>query len=196
MNCFSFFKTSVKIFLCTISLCFGAEETAIFAGGCFWCTQHDFDQVPGVISTTAGYTGGDVDNPTYEQVSDGGTGHLESVQVTYDSDQVTYNQLLDFYFHNVDPTRDDGQFCDKGPEYRPAIFYVTEEQREEAEQYKESLIASKRFKHVLVQILPAKTFYPAEDYHQEYWKKNPVRYKYYRHRCGRDARLKQLWGSS
>lgn len=167
-------------------------EVAIFAGGCFWCMEHDFDQVPGVISTTSGYTGGTKVDPTYEEVSSGKTGHVESVQVVYDPSKVSYEHLLDFYFHNIDPTRNDGQFCDEGSQYRPVIFYENEEQKRLAEQYKQNLIASKKVEPVLVDILPAQTFYPAEEYHQKYYKKNPIRYKFYRTTCGRDRRLKQL----
>lgn len=168
-------------------------EIAIFAGGCFWCMEKDFDHVKGVISTTSGYTGGTQKNPTYEEVSAGGTGHVESVQVTYDATKVSYEQLLDFYFHNIDPTRDDGQFCDKGNQYRPVIFYMNESQKAAAEKYKQDLIASKKIQPVLVQILPASTFYPAEEYHQKYYRKNPVRYKFYRYNCGRDKRIKEVW---
>jgi peptide-methionine (S)-S-oxide reductase len=173
----------------------GKYDVATFAGGCFWCVQKDFDHVKGVISTTAGYTGGHKENPTYEEVSAGGTGHLESVQVVYDPQQVSYEKLLDFYFHNIDPTRDDGQFCDEGKQYRPVIFYHDENQKNLAEKYKQKLIDSKKVHPVLVEILPAKTFYPAEDYHQKYYIKNPLRYKFYRYNCGRDKRLKELWGS-
>lgn len=169
-------------------------QVALFAGGCFWCMQHDFDQVNGVVSTTAGYTGGTKVDPTYEEVSSGETGHVEAVQVVYDPSKVSYEQLLDFYFHNIDPTRDDGQFCDKGSEYRPVIFYENEEQKQLALKYKQDLIASKKIQPVRVDILPAKTFYPAEEYHQDYYKKNPLRYKFYRSNCGRDKRLRQLWG--
>ncbi len=171
-------------------------ETAIFAGGCFWCVQHDFDQLSGVVSTTSGYTGGHVDNPSYEEVSAGGTGHVESVEVVYDPSKISYEQLLNFYFHNVDPTRNDGQFCDTGNQYRPVIFYENDTQKKLAEEYKQKLIDSKKMEPILVEILPAKKFYPAEDYHQEYADKNPVRYKFYRTTCGRDKRLKQLWGKS
>lgn len=167
-------------------------EVAIFAGGCFWCMESDFDKVPGVISTTSGYTGGTKVDPTYEEVSAGKTGHVESVQVVYDPSKVSYEELLNFYFHNIDPTRNDGQFCDEGSQYRPVIFYENVEQRRLAEQYKQNLIASKKVEPVLVDILPAKTFYPAEEYHQKYYKKNPIRYKFYRTTCGRDRRLKQL----
>lgn len=167
---------------------------ATFASGCFWCTQHDFDQVKGVVSTKSGYTGGEKENPTYEEVSAGGTGHVESVEVTYDPKIVSYQQLLDFYWVNVDPTRNDGQFCDKGNQYRPVIFYHNENQKELAEKSKNKLIADHKISPILVDILPAKTFYAAEEYHQEYHKKNPVRYNFYRYRCGRDARLQEIWG--
>lgn len=170
-------------------------EDATFASGCFWCTQHDFDQIKGVISTTAGYTGGEKVNPSYEEVSSGGSGHIESLQVKYDPKVVSYQELLDFYWHNVDPTRNDGQFCDKGSQYRPVIFYHNENQRELAEKSKKQLIAANQIHPILVEILPAKIFYPAEEYHQDYYKKNPIRYKFYRYNCGRDARLKEIWGT-
>ena len=191
-----FVKVVIGVFLMTSNL-FSSEntETAIFAGGCFWCLQHDFDQVPGVVSTTAGYAGGNTKNPTYEEVSAGGTGYLESVRVVFDPQKVTYVQLLDFYWHNIDPTRNDGQFCDTGDQYRPVIFYSTDTQRNEAETSKEELIQANQVKPILVEILPIGTFYPAEEYHQEYYKKNPLRYKFYRMRCGRDERLKEVWGS-
>lgn len=171
-------------------------EYATFASGCFWCTQHDFDQVKGVISTTAGYTGGEKVNPTYEEVSAGGSGHVESLKVKYDPKVVSYQELLDFYWHTVDPTRNDGQFCDKGSQYRPVIFYHDAKQKELAEKSKNQLIADKKVQPILVEILPAKAFYPAEEYHQDYYKKNPVRYKFYRYKCGRDARLEEIWGTS
>jgi len=172
------------------------EEYATFASGCFWCTQHDFDQVKGVISTTVGYIGGDKVNPTYDQVSSGKTGHVESLQVKYDPNQVSYEELLKFYWHNTDPTRNDGQFCDEGKQYRPVIFYHNESQKNLAEKYKSELISEKKITPILVEILPAKTFYPAEEYHQNYYKKNPLRYKFYRYRCGRDNRLEELWGQT
>ncbi|MBA3815641.1 MAG: peptide-methionine (S)-S-oxide reductase MsrA [Parachlamydiaceae bacterium] len=169
-------------------------EYATFASGCFWCTQHDFDEVKGVISTTAGYTGGGKINPTYEEVSAGGTGHVESLQVKYDPSQVSYQDLLDFYWHTVDPTRNDGQFCDRGNQYRPVIFYHNQNQKELAEKSKNELISSSKIHPILVEILPATTFYPAEEYHQNYYKKNPLRYKFYRYNCGRDKRLNEIWG--
>ncbi len=184
----------VFVLVCGAMSSLWGDETAIFAGGCFWCMQHDFDQVPGVISTTAGYTGGDKVSPTYEDVSTGTTGHVEAVEVVYDPDKVTYQDLLDVYWHNIDPLRSDGQFCDIGSEYRPMIFTTTPEQQKLAQDYKTKLIEDKTFKTpILVEIAPAKAFCPAEDYHQEYWKKNSIRYKFYRYNCGRDKRLKELW---
>lgn len=172
------------------------QEEAIFAGGCFWCVEHDFDQVKGVISTTSGYTGGHKVNPTYEEVSSGMTGHVEAVKVIFDPKEVSYQKLLDFYWHNVDPTRNDGQFCDTGSQYRPVIFYSNSNQRKLAEDYKEQMIKENKIHPILVEILPAQTFYPAEEYHQKYYKKNPLRYKFYRYTCGRDDRLKALWGDA
>lgn len=169
-------------------------EYATFASGCFWCTQHDFDQIKGVISTTAGYTGGEKVNPSYEEVSAGGSGHVESLKVKYDPKVVSYQELLDFYWHNVDPTRNDGQFCDTGSQYRPVIFYHNGKQKELAEKSKKQLIEANQINPILVEILPAKTFYPAEEYHQNFYKKNPLRYKFYRYNCGRDNRLKEIWG--
>ncbi len=175
----------------------GQPAIATFAGGCFWCMQPPFDKTPGVIRTTAGYTGGTKINPTYEEVSDGGTGHAELVEVTYDPSKVTYQQLLDVYWHNVDPLDTGGQFCDRGNQYRTAIFYHGDEQQKQAEASKQALVDSKRFDQpIATEIVAAGPFYPAEDYHQEYYKKNPVRYKFYRWNCGRDQRLTQLWGEA
>jgi len=172
-------------------------EKATFAGGCFWCEEHVFDEIPGVVSVTSGYTGGWKKNPTYEEVSAGGTGHAESVQVVYDPSKVTYEKLLDAFWHNVDPTTKDREFCDVGHQYRSAIFYHNEEQHRLALQSKEELEKNKPFKGPIVtEIVQATEFYPAEEYHQHYYKKNPVRYKYYRWRCGRDQRLKELWGEA
>src|SRR3982751_3166784 len=169
---------------------------ATFAGGCFWCMEPPFDKLPGVTATISGYTGGRAANPTYEQVSSGSTGHAEAVQVVYDPKKVTYETLLDVFWHNVDPTVKDRQFCDSGNQYRTAIFYHDEAQRKAAEASKAALDKSKPFKEPIVtQIVMAGPFYPAEDYHQDYYKKNPVRYQIYRSGCGRDARLKELWGS-
>jgi len=165
---------------------------ATFAAGCFWCTEADFDKVPGVVSTTSGYTGGTTKNPTYQQVSAGVTGHAEAVEVLYDPTKVTYEQLLDHYWKNVDPLTADRQFCDVGNQYRPVIFYHDEAQKRAAEASKARV--QKLFKEpVVVQIVPAGPFYRAEEYHQDYYKKNEVRYKYYRFGCGRDRRLQLLW---
>ena len=170
---------------------------ATFAGGCFWCMEGPFDHVTGVVSTTSGYTGGSVKKPSYEQVSSGATGHAEAVDVVYDPAKVTYAQLLDVFWHNVDPTDGGGQFCDRGNQYRTAIFYHDAEQQRLAEQSKQAIEASGKLKRKIVtQIVPAGEFYPAEDYHQDYYLRNPIRYKYYRFNCGRDDRLKQLWGEA
>jgi peptide-methionine (S)-S-oxide reductase len=170
---------------------------ATFAGGCFWCMEPPFDALDGVVSTTSGYTGGQKVNPTYHEVSAGGTGHAESVEVVYDPKKVSYEKLLDVFWHNVDPTQKDGQFCDHGNQYRTAIFVHDDEQKRLAEASKAALVKSKPFKgEIVTQIVPASTFYPAEDYHQDYYMKNPVRYKFYRTGCGRDARLKELWGAA
>jgi peptide-methionine (S)-S-oxide reductase len=170
-------------------------EKATFAGGCFWCMEHPFDQIPGVVSVTVGYTGGQKKNPTYEEVSAGGTGHAESVQIIYDPAKVSYEKLLSVFWHNIDPTVRDRQFCDSGHQYRSAIFYHNEEQHRLALQSKEQLEKNKPFKGAIVtEIVPATGFYPAEEYHQHYYKKNPFRYRFYRFNCGRDQRLKELWG--
>lgn len=168
---------------------------ATFAGGCFWCMEPPFDKIDGVISTTSGYTGGDKKNPTYEEVSAGGTGHTESVQIIYDPDKVTYQQLLEIFWHNIDPTVANRQFCDSGHQYRSAIFYHNEEQNRLAEESKAQLEKNKPFtQSIVTEITLASEFYPAEDYHQDYYQKNPIRYKFYRHGCGRDQRLEELWG--
>jgi peptide-methionine (S)-S-oxide reductase len=170
-------------------------ETATFAGGCFWCMEAPFDKLLGVVSVTAGYTGGQVKNPTYEQVSAGTTGHAESVRIVYDPQKIGYKQLLDIFWHNIDPTVKNRQFCDVGNQYRSAIFYHTDEQHGLAEESKKELEDNKPFKGPIVtDIVPASEFYPAEEYHQHYYKKNPLRYRYYRYGCGRDQRLKELWG--
>jgi peptide-methionine (S)-S-oxide reductase len=171
------------------------QATATFAAGCFWCVEADFDKVNGVISTTSGYTGGKVPNPTYEQVSAGKTGHAEAVQIVYDPAKVSYQQLLDVFWRNVDPLAKDRQFCDAGNQYRSAIFFHNEEQRQLAEASKKK-VAARLNAPVQTEIVPAGPFYNAEDYHQEYYKKNPARYSFYRWNCGRDQRLQQLWGKS
>ena len=170
-------------------------EVANFAGGCFWCVESDFDNVPGVERTVSGYTGGDLANPTYKQVSAGGTGHLEAVQIFFDPDKVTYEKLLDVLWHSIDPTDDGGQFCDRGESYKTAVFANSPEQKQSAENSRRELEKSARLSRpVVTAIESAGAFYPAEDYHQGYYQKNPLRYKWYRYRCGRDARLKDLWG--
>ena len=171
-------------------------KTATFAGGCFWCMEPPFDELKGVISTTVGYAGGHKKDPTYEEVSAGKTGHTEAVQVVYDPNSISYAQLLEVFWRNIDPTTADRQFCDKGSQYRSAIFYQGEEQRQQAEESKKALERSGQL-HVPIftEIVPASPFYLAESYHQDYYRKNPIRYKIYRYGCGRDQRLKELWGS-
>lgn len=173
-----------------------AEAVATFAGGCFWCMEPPYDRLDGVTSTVSGYMGGHVKDPTYEQVSSGGTGHAEVVQVTYDPDVVSYEKLLEVFWHNVDPFDGGGQFCDRGDSYRTAIFYHTQAQERAAKASKERLEDSERFdRPIVTEITEAGEFYPAEDYHQNYSERNPLRYKYYRWRCGRDERLEEIWGS-
>jgi peptide-methionine (S)-S-oxide reductase len=173
----------------------GKTATAIFAGGCFWCVEADFDKVPGVLDTVSGYIGGAFPNPTYNQVSAKQTGHAEAVRITFDPAKVSYEQLLAVYWKSIDPTTRDRQFCDAGSPYRTAIFAVDDAQLKAAQASLAALEKSKPFKEPIVtQIEKAAKFWPAEDYHQDYYKKNPVRYKYYRSSCGRDARLEQLWG--
>jgi peptide-methionine (S)-S-oxide reductase len=175
----------------------GSTEKATFAGGCFWCMEAPFDRLPGVVSVTVGYTGGSLKNPTYEQVSAGGTGHAESVRIVYDPAKISYARLLEVFWRNIDPTVKDRQFCDRGHQYRSAIFFHGDEQHRVALESKSALEKNKTFKaHIVTEIVPASEFYPAEEYHQHYYKKNPIRYKFYRGSCGRDARLKELWGSS
>jgi peptide-methionine (S)-S-oxide reductase len=170
-------------------------QKAVFAGGCFWCMEPPYDKLDGVLKTTSGYSGGKVKNPTYEQVSSGRTGHAEVVQVTYDANKVSYQQLLDVFWKNVDPLDGGGQFCDRGNQYRSAIFYGSAEEKRLAEASKQR-VGQQLGKAVATQVVPEATFYPAEDYHQNYYQKNPVRYKFYRYRCGRDQRLEEVWGSS
>jgi peptide-methionine (S)-S-oxide reductase len=172
------------------------RDTAIFAGGCFWCEETAFEGVPGVISVTSGFTGGQTKNPTYEMVSAGSTGHAESVEVLFDPSRISYEKLLDIFWHNVDPTQANGQFCDHGTQYRSAIFYRDEAQKRAAEASRAKVEQDPRFagKKIVTQIVAASTFYPAEEYHQQFYKKNPVRYHEYRTGCGRDARLKEIWG--
>ncbi len=172
-------------------------QTATFAGGCFWCMQPAYDKVPGVVKTVVGYTGGQKAHPTYEEVSSGTTGHAESIQVTFDPKRVTYKHLLDIFWHNVDPTTSDREFCDVGNQYRSEIFYHDAEQEHLAKESEAEIEKTKTFKEPIVtQIVPATTFWPAEDYHQDFYLKNALRYRFYRYNCGRDSRLRQLWGAA
>jgi methionine-S-sulfoxide reductase len=173
------------------------KATAILAGGCFWCIESDFEKLDGVYEAVSGYTGGHVDNPGYKQVSAGNTGHIESAIISYDPAKLNYKQILEYFFHHIDPTNDKGQFCDYGSQYRPAIFYQDEAQRKIAEDTLLEISQNKPFADpIKVELIKASTFYPAEDYHQDYYKKNPIRYTYYRFSCGRDARVEALWGKS
>lgn len=172
------------------------QAVAVFAGGCFWCMESDFDKLPGVVATTSGYAGGHVPNPTYPLVNTETTGHRESVRVVYDTHVLSYAQVLDWYWHHVDPTDDGGQFCDRGDSYRPAVFYADDAQKKAAEDSKAAIDASHKLSQpVAVQVLPVGTFYPAEVYHQDYHTKNPARYEPYRMGCGRDRRVAEVWGS-
>ena len=170
-------------------------EKAIFAGGCFWCMEPPFDKLEGVISTTSGYTGGHQKNPTYKQVSAGGTGHTEAVEIVYDPAKIGYSDLLKVFWQNIDPTTADRQFCDKGSQYRAGIYFLNDEQRRLAEASRAAVNQSKSFKEPIVtEVSMASAFYKAEEYHQDFYKKNPIRYKLYRKGCGRDRRLAELWG--
>jgi peptide-methionine (S)-S-oxide reductase len=195
------FLFSYTLFIGLVLITAGASaeeqhvETATFAGGCFWCMEEALDKVNGVLSTTSGYMGGHKANPTYEEVSAGGTGHAESVQIVYDPQRVSYSQLLDVFWHNVDPTTPDRQFCDRGHQYRSAIFYHNETQKRLAEESKAALEKSKPFREsIATEIVPASEFYPAEEYHQNFYQKNPIRYKFYKFNCGRVQRLREVWG--
>jgi peptide-methionine (S)-S-oxide reductase len=172
----------------------GRTARATFAGGCFWCLEPPFDQLEGVISTEVGYTGGHTEDPSYEEVSAGDTGHAEAIRITYDPERVGYRRLLEVFWRNIDPTQADGQFCDVGSQYRTAVFYHDEEQKRLAEASRQELLAEGKVPEVHTEIEPAGPFYPAEDYHQDYYRKNPLRYKFYRWNCGRDQRLEELWG--
>ncbi len=168
---------------------------ATFAGGCFWCMEPPYDKLDGVISTISGYCGGHTENPTYKEVSSGTTGHTEALQVTYDPDVVSYEQLLDVFWRNINPVDEDGQFVDRGSQYRPGIFYHNEEQKRLAEESLEKLVKSGIFQApIKTEITPLVKFYPAEEYHQDYYRKNPLRYQLYRYNSGRDQFLKKVWG--
>ncbi len=169
------------------------REAAVFAGGCFWCVEEAFDKLPGVLATTSGYTGGTVENPTYQDVSAGSTGHFEAVKVEYDPSKVTFDRLLETFWQNIDPFDAAGQFCDKGDSYKSAVFIENDQERQLAEAGTARI--SEQFKMpVATQVLQEQVFYPAEDYHQDYYKVNPVRYKYYKWGCGRAQRLEEIWG--
>jgi methionine-S-sulfoxide reductase len=171
-------------------------KSAILAGGCFWCIESDFEKLDGVVDAVSGYTGGHTKNPSYKQVSAGQSGHIESIEVTYDPNVISYAQILDYFWRHIDPTRDDGQFCDRGPQYRPAIFYKNDEEKQTILESAKNIEKNKPFSEPLkVEYIKAQTFYLAEDYHQDYFIKNPLRYKYYRYSCGRDARVESLWGT-
>ncbi len=175
----------------------GEVRTATLAGGCFWCTEADFEKLPGVVKVISGYTGGHTENPAYEEVSSGKTGHVEAIQVFFDPAEITYAQVLDYFWKHIDPTDGGGQFVDRGAQYRSLIFYHDEEQKKQAEQSRASLEASGRFdKPVLTEIEPFKVFYEAEGYHQDYYRKHPLKYKFYRHASGRDQFLKKIWGGA
>ena len=167
--------------------------TAIFAGGCFWCIEKDFEKLPGVIEVESGYTAGKTPNPSYEQVSSGGTGHTEAVRVIYDPQKVGYAQLVDYFWRHIDPTVKDRQFCDVGTQYRSGIYWANDAERKIAEASRDALLKSAKFKAIHTELAPATTFWMAETYHQDYYKKNPVRYSYYRKSCGRDARVEEVW---
>ena len=168
---------------------------AYFAGGCFWCMEEAFEKFDGVTAVVSGYMGGTVADPTYEQVSDGRTGHAESIEVTYDPSKVTYQKLLDAFWRNIDPVTPNAQFCDHGTQYRAVVFYSTDEEKRLSEESKSKIEQSKRLPvPIVTQLAQASTFYQAEDYHQDYYKKNPLRYKYYKYSCGRAQRLEALWG--
>ncbi len=170
------------------------NATAIFAGGCFWCIEKDFEKLPGVIEVESGYTAGRTKNPSYEAVSAGGTGHAEAVRVIYDPKKLSYPQLLEYFWRHIDPTVKDRQFCDVGTQYRSGIYWQNETERKAAEDSRDALLKSARFKVIYTELAPASAFYLAEEYHQDYYKKNPVRYSYYRASCGRDARVAEVWG--
>jgi peptide-methionine (S)-S-oxide reductase len=192
------------IFAITLALTFlnasaadNKTETAIFAGGCFWCMEPPFDKLDGVISTTSGYTGGQQANPSYKQVSAGGTGHTEAIRIEFDPAKISYEKLLQVFWINIDPTTADRQFCDQGSQYRSGIFYHNDAQKSAAEKSLKTIQKTKPFDEpVVTEITAASTFYPAEEYHQDYYQKNPLRYKYYRYACGRDQRLEELWGEA
>ena len=191
-------KLSLLLFLSLLATTIYAEksqEAAIFAGGCFWCMEPPFDKLDGVVSTTAGYTSGQKVNPRYHEVSAGNTGHTEAIQIIFNPEKVSYSKLLEVFWKNIDPVAINRQFCDAGTQYRSGIYYLNDEQEAAARQSLKKLDTNKPFKEdISTEIVAATTFYPAEDYHQDYYLKNPLRYKFYRYNCGRDQRLEELWG--
>jgi peptide-methionine (S)-S-oxide reductase len=188
---------SITLWSGSVNVGAAAPAKAYFAGGCFWCMEEAFEQVEGVITVVSGYMGGTVANPSYEQVSGGSTGHAESIEVSYDPAKVSYQKLLDVFWHNVDPITPNAQFCDHGSQYRSAVFYGTDEEQRLSEESKMAIERSKQFSvPIVTQLVKASVFYLAEDYHQDYYKKNPLRYKYYKYGCGRAQRLQALWGKS
>ncbi|MGL4254628.1 MAG: peptide-methionine (S)-S-oxide reductase MsrA [Fusobacteriaceae bacterium] len=176
------------------SLLFGAEKTAYLAGGCFWCTESDMEKIPGIIDVTSGYSGGNVENPKYKDVSSGKTGHIETIKVKYDDEKISYSQVLDSFLRVMDPTDGEGQFVDRGYQYSPAIFYGNLEEEKIAKKALEKIKVDGKFDKIATKLIPFENFYDAEDYHQDYAKKNPIRYNYYRGRSGRDEFLKKVWG--
>lgn len=193
-NILSFLLLAAVVFQPSLRLQ-GATEKATFAGGCFWCMEPVFDKINGVVSTTVGYTGGTVPDPGYEEVSAGSTGHAEAIELLFDPGVVSYQELLALFWINIDPTVENRQFCDVGSQYRSAIFYHDPQQKALAEKSKAELISQGRFERIYTEIAPAGPFYKAEEYHQDYYQKNPYRYKIYRYLCGRDQRLKEIWGN-
>lgn len=176
------------------SLSFGSIQTAYLAGGYFWCTEADMEKVAGVIEVTSGYSGGHVENPKYKEVASGKTGHIETVEIKYEDEKISYSQLLHFFLKTIDPTDGEGQFVDRGYQYSPAVFYQTSDEEKIAGEALKKIGAEGKFTDVKVKLLPFKNFYKAEDYHQDYYKKNPIRYKYYRNGSGRDQFLEKIWG--
>ncbi len=195
-----FFRLTVAIATLAASFQVQATETppakasALFAGGCFWCIEADFEKLPGVIEVESGYTGGQTQNPSYEALSAGKTGHAEAVRVIYDPTKVSYPQLVEYFWRHIDPTVKDQQFCDVGSQYRSGIYWQNEGERKAAEASRDALLKSERFPEIYTEVLPASTFWPAEEYHQNYYKKNPIRYAFFRSGCGRDAHIQQVWG--
>ncbi len=182
------------VILLLYSVAFATNETAIFAMGCIWCEQSDFDELPGVVSTSVGYDGGHTPNPGYEQVSSGATNYAEAIKVVFDPKKVTYAQVLDYFWHHIDPTVADQQFCDHGHQYRSSIFYLNEKQKQLA--HVSEIKIKRQIPQIYTEIVPSTTFYPAEEYHQNYYKNNPTRYRFYRWNCGRDARVKEVWNAN